>query len=267
MSTVDMPLVAVRAQVAAAIHVVVCANRFHDGSRRITHISEVLPLDEKGDYRTQDIFVYSMTGKDEQGNVQGYHAPTGILPTFLHQLHTYGFEELTEDFFDPGSYGLEQPKVSAVHQFQVRWVERLQGGKEQWDAKPFDRNHLQKLEQGFALTLTERDLVPPPMADAQPRSEPATREPPQVPPATSPRQEPADPRLRTTEARRPTQPSEPQNESGSGRPASRASGQLLARQLERQKAQQRSEPRRPDRLGLGPRPRPTGSPSEPEDDA
>ena len=52
-----MPLIAVRAQVAAAIQLVVCCERLQDGSRKLTHIAEVLPLDERGDYRTQDLFV------------------------------------------------------------------------------------------------------------------------------------------------------------------------------------------------------------------
>ncbi|MFN7132062.1 MAG: CpaF family protein, partial [Myxococcales bacterium] len=81
MAGIDLPMVAVRAQVASAINGIVTCERFHDGSRRTTAIAEVLPLTEKGDYRTQDLFVYVPTHKDDEGKIHGYHAPTGMIPT------------------------------------------------------------------------------------------------------------------------------------------------------------------------------------------
>ncbi len=111
LSGVELPLRAIRAQVAAAIQVVVCAARFVDGSRKITHISEVLPLDDRGDYRVQDIFVYTQTGRDEEGRVLGYLAPTGVLPTFHRKLLANGFEDMQDYFFDPDTYGLPAPVV------------------------------------------------------------------------------------------------------------------------------------------------------------
>jgi len=56
MSSVAMPLSALRAQVASAIHVIVQMMRFADGSRRVVEISQVLPLDEHGRYQVQDLF-------------------------------------------------------------------------------------------------------------------------------------------------------------------------------------------------------------------
>ncbi len=162
MSAVDLPMVAVRAQVASAIGVIVQCARFHDGSRRITHISEVLPLNEKGDYRTQDIFVYTITGKDENGRFVGYHAPTGILPNFLNQCHAYGFSEMDEAFFDPASYGVPRPKSAGVQAVNTRWISRLEDGKEKEPGKPFDQEKLQVLEKAFVKTLEERDEEPPP---------------------------------------------------------------------------------------------------------
>ncbi|MBN2723473.1 MAG: CpaF family protein [Deltaproteobacteria bacterium] len=109
-SGIELPLVAVRAQVAAAIHVVISCARFSDGSRKVTHVSEVLPLNEKGEYRVQDIFIYNQTHKDENGKIHGYHTPTGILPRIQRKLLANGFEDMTDDFFTPGTYGLEPPK-------------------------------------------------------------------------------------------------------------------------------------------------------------
>ncbi|MBL7139652.1 MAG: CpaF family protein [Planctomycetes bacterium] len=56
MSNVVMPLAALRAQVASAIHVIVQMMRFADGSRRVVEIAQVLPLDEYGRYQVEDLF-------------------------------------------------------------------------------------------------------------------------------------------------------------------------------------------------------------------
>jgi pilus assembly protein CpaF len=170
MSEVELPMVAIRAQVAAALNVIICCARFHDGSRRLTHIAEVLPLNEKGDYRTQDLFVYTVTGKDEEGRIQGYHAPTGILPTFMSKLKAYGFPEMDESFFDPASYGLPKPPVVAVQEFSVHWVPRLEGGQEQWEPKELDPEKKAQLDSALKDVLRERDLEPPPMAKDPPES-------------------------------------------------------------------------------------------------
>ena len=57
MSNVDIPLSALRAQVASAIHVIVQMMRFADGSRRVVQISQALPLDTHGRYQVEDLFV------------------------------------------------------------------------------------------------------------------------------------------------------------------------------------------------------------------
>ncbi len=111
LSGVELPLRAVRAQVAAAMDIIVCAGRFVDGSRKVTHISEAMPLDDRGDYRVQDLFVYTQTGRDEEGRVIGYLAPTGVLPSFHRKLIANGFDDLDEFFFDPETYGLPAPPV------------------------------------------------------------------------------------------------------------------------------------------------------------
>ncbi|MBL8909378.1 MAG: CpaF family protein [Archangium sp.] len=111
MSSVELPMVAIRAQVAAAINFIVCCERLQDGSRKTIAVSEVLPLNEKGDYRTQDLWLYIPVSKDENGKVLGYHAPTGILPTFMAKAKAYGFEDLVPEFFDPRTYGVPPPPL------------------------------------------------------------------------------------------------------------------------------------------------------------
>ncbi len=111
MSGVELPMVAVRAQVASAINFVVCCERLQDGSRKTVAVSEVQPLNEKGDYRTQDLWLFIPVTKDEDGRILGYHAPTGVLPSFLAKARAYGFEDLTDEFFDPRTYGLPPPPL------------------------------------------------------------------------------------------------------------------------------------------------------------
>lgn len=85
MSEVEMPLFALRAQVASALQLIVQANRFPDGSRKITQISEVLPLDEQGQYRTMDIYRFQYEGVDANGRVKGGLRYTGHLPRWTEE--------------------------------------------------------------------------------------------------------------------------------------------------------------------------------------
>jgi hypothetical protein len=172
---VELPMVAVRAQVAAALNIIICCARFPDGSRRLTNISELLPLNEKGDYRVQDLFVYTPTGKDEQGRIQGFHAPTGILPTFLGKLKTFDFPEMDESFFDPGTYGYPPPSAELFSELRVRFIERLKGGQEQWEPKRLEPEKQKLLDGALEEALRERDLEPPPMAEDQDFYEEAER--------------------------------------------------------------------------------------------
>jgi pilus assembly protein CpaF len=178
MSEVEIPMIAIRAQVASAINIIICCARFPDGSRRITHISEVLPLNERGDYRTQDIFVFTITGKDPDGTIRGYHAPTGILPTFLSKLQAYGFTEMDEDFFDPATYGLPRPPVVAVHEFKIHWISRLRDGVEQHPPREPAPEKKQRLEQALKKVFEDPSLVKPPMVEEdQAARPPAASEP------------------------------------------------------------------------------------------
>ena len=60
MSKIDLPLHALRAQIASAMDVIVQVTRFTDGRRALTQISEVLPLGDDGKYRLQDMFLYQL---------------------------------------------------------------------------------------------------------------------------------------------------------------------------------------------------------------
>lgn len=100
MSDVEMPLVALRSQISSAVDIVIQAARLRDGSRKITHISEIMELDEKGNYQVNDIFVYRVKEIDASGKIIGSHVATGILPSFLEEAKAQGFT-VDEELFKP----------------------------------------------------------------------------------------------------------------------------------------------------------------------
>ena len=101
LSGVDLPLRAVRAQVASAVHLVVCCERFGDGSRKITQVSEVLPLDERGEYRVQDLMVYEPISREPDGRVRGQFVTTGARPAWAGRLAAAGFGDVA---FEKGAH-------------------------------------------------------------------------------------------------------------------------------------------------------------------
>ncbi len=89
MGDVELPLWALRSQISMALDVIVQVSRFHDGSRKLTHISEVLELND-GQYQLRDLFVFKAEGRDENGKILGRLEPTGRLPTFAEQIKVAG---------------------------------------------------------------------------------------------------------------------------------------------------------------------------------
>ncbi|CAB4742553.1 unannotated protein [freshwater metagenome] len=86
MAGMDLPMRAIREQVASAVDLIVHQSRLKDGSRRITHITEVERME--GDVITlQDIFVYDNSlGFDANGRSLGRLRPTGLRPKFLEKM-------------------------------------------------------------------------------------------------------------------------------------------------------------------------------------
>ncbi|WP_460853285.1 CpaF family protein [Nocardioides montaniterrae] len=86
MAGMDLPIRAIREQVASAVDLIVHQARFKDGSRRITHITEVERME--GDVITlQDVFVFDHSaGFDENGRVMGRLRSTGLRPKFIEKL-------------------------------------------------------------------------------------------------------------------------------------------------------------------------------------
>ena len=91
MSDVELPLPALRMQIASGVNVVVQVARTHDGSRKVTHITEVVGFDlASSRYELKDLFVREHFRQDESGSPRSELVPTGHLPSFLPHLLQHG---------------------------------------------------------------------------------------------------------------------------------------------------------------------------------
>ena len=88
----SLPAKAVREQISSAIHVIIQAQSLRDGSRKVTHVTEVVGME--GDIITlQDLFIFEFLGEDENGKIIGEHRPTGLRPQFWDKARYFGLED------------------------------------------------------------------------------------------------------------------------------------------------------------------------------
>jgi pilus assembly protein CpaF len=88
MAGMDLPLKAIREQMASAVDLIVHQSRLRDGTRRITNITEVQGME--GDIIVmQDVFAFEQTGVTE-GHIEGRLKPTGIRPKFTEKFEVMG---------------------------------------------------------------------------------------------------------------------------------------------------------------------------------
>jgi len=97
MAGMGLPVRAIREQIASAIDLIIHQSRLRDGSRRITHITEVQNME--GDVIVlQDLFYFKQTGVDEDGRVLGEFRSTGMRPKFIDRLEVSGYRLPVEVF-------------------------------------------------------------------------------------------------------------------------------------------------------------------------
>jgi pilus assembly protein CpaF len=98
MTGYELPLRAIREQIASAVDLIVHTARLKDGARKVTNITEVYGI-EDDEILTQDVFRYVQTGVVD-GKIQGELKPTGIRPTFMAQFERNGVK------LPPGEFGI-----------------------------------------------------------------------------------------------------------------------------------------------------------------
>jgi pilus assembly protein CpaF len=94
---VDLPISAIREQIASGVNLLVHISRLQDGSRRVTHVTEIVGM-QGGIISMHDIFEFQGRGVDAQGRVLGHLQPTGLRPHLLDRLGQFGEQVPLETF-------------------------------------------------------------------------------------------------------------------------------------------------------------------------
>ena len=97
MANANMGIRSIRQQIAAAVDLFIQTSRFSDGTRRITHITEVVGM-EQDIITLQDVFLFERTGMSESGKIKGRFRATGIRPKFYERLKSSGIILPTQMF-------------------------------------------------------------------------------------------------------------------------------------------------------------------------
>ncbi len=96
MGGLNLPSAAVREQIASAVNVIIQVQRLRDGSRKVTHVTEITGME--GDIVTmQDLFVLDIQGEDANGKLICTQKSTGLRPKFWDKARQYGVEQLVLD--------------------------------------------------------------------------------------------------------------------------------------------------------------------------
>ncbi len=117
MTGYELPLRAIRDQIASAVDLIVHTARLKDGSRKIINITEVYGI-EDDEILTQDIFVFEQTGVRD-GKVEGLLKPNGIRPTFMTKFKASGID------LPPGEFGIpaaDPTRPDQARSGKGRWV-------------------------------------------------------------------------------------------------------------------------------------------------
>ncbi len=105
MGDTKIPPDAVRKMIGSAMQVIVQCSRYHDGGRRTSHISEIIGVDENGEYISRDIFRWVQTGKDpETGEYIGEMVPCDYVPSFFEDIVVNKLPFPKSSFLSPDWY-------------------------------------------------------------------------------------------------------------------------------------------------------------------
>jgi Flp pilus assembly CpaF family ATPase len=91
MAGLNLPAKAIKENIASAVNLIIQQSRLPDGSRKVTHISEVTGM--QGDVISlQDIFVFKQEGLDKKRKIIGRFVPTGFIPKFVEEMEAKGMK-------------------------------------------------------------------------------------------------------------------------------------------------------------------------------
>ena len=99
MAGMPMSQMSIRSQIASAVHMIVQVERMHDGTRKLTSISEITGM-ENDVIQMQEIMGFKKGGLDEAGKIRGHYYATGLRPRFLDEISEVGVT-VPLSIFDP----------------------------------------------------------------------------------------------------------------------------------------------------------------------
>jgi pilus assembly protein CpaF len=105
----DLPVTAIREQVASAVDIIVQQSRFACGLRKVTNIVEITGV-ESGKIQLQEVFAFVQTGRDAAGKTAGQFCGRGVVPEFYEELASFGVP-LDLDIFNDGVPDPPAPKM------------------------------------------------------------------------------------------------------------------------------------------------------------
>ena len=91
MSGFEIPIRALRQQIAAALQIVVQTQRLKGGRRRVVNVAEITGM-EGDQIQMHDLFMYEQTGMDSNGNAAGHFTSTGIRPRCSERIENHGMQ-------------------------------------------------------------------------------------------------------------------------------------------------------------------------------
>ncbi len=89
MTNLNLPSLAIRQQIASAVHLIIQVSRMRDGHRRIAFVSEIVGTESEM-ITMQELFVFHTKGEGDDGRLTGEFKWTGIMPRFLRRVAYYG---------------------------------------------------------------------------------------------------------------------------------------------------------------------------------
>lgn len=91
MAGMDLPVAAIREQIASAVQIIVQQTRFACGTRKVTSITEITGM-ERGVIQMQELFKFQRQGFYDNGKIRGFFTPCGAVPSFYEELREFGVE-------------------------------------------------------------------------------------------------------------------------------------------------------------------------------
>ena len=126
MASTGLSMASIREQITNTIDLIVQQERFKDGTRRITRVSEVTGLDDHGEVAIQDVFTYKVEGISTEGSVVGKHVPTGYIPRALRLFRSANVPLPDMMFGENTSVEREYERIFRQHQIEQQRERQLE---------------------------------------------------------------------------------------------------------------------------------------------